>query len=134
MQKIAYKFIVSFIVLIFVSACSEKTCCPYKPEPDGIQIVYGIAQLGRLANAKVNIYRLTNDGAWQLLWEETTSSSDQLEEIGLFDSHQRELKDEKYYIYEVIGGEDWDTNDDNIIDNKPTQNKGTLRLIALGKI
>jgi hypothetical protein len=95
---------------------------------------FAYAQLGNLADAVVNIYEISPDGTKVLRWKETTSEGSSLEEIGKFNPHIEELNDEAYYLYEVSGGEDWDSNDDGIIDDKPTENKGTIRLIAKGKV
>ena len=42
------------------------------------------------------------------------------------------LEDDTFYLYEVSGGEDYDVNDDGIIDTTPTPNKGTFHLLVLG--
>ncbi len=59
--------------------------------------------------------------------------SNQLEDIGFLDSHQRDLDDNKYYIYEVVGGEDWDSDDNNVLDANYTKNLGAVRAIARGE-
>ncbi|WP_457638836.1 LVIVD repeat-containing protein [Persephonella sp.] len=95
--------------------------------------VYGTAQLGNLAEASVEIYELTDNGSPVLKWTETTSSGETLDEIGKFNTHAGEMEDEKYYIIKITGGQDWDTDDNGLIDSLPTDNKGTIRLIASGK-
>ncbi len=94
--------------------------------------VLGTAQLGNLANAKVEIYKVEDDGSLTLLWTETTSSGQTLEEIGKFNTHANELEDDTLYLYKVIGGQDWDANDDGVMDNSPTENRGNIRLITKG--
>ncbi len=94
--------------------------------------VLGTAQLGNLANAKVEIYKVEDDGSLTLLWTETTSSGQTLEEIGKFNTHANELEDDAIYLYKVIGGQDWDADDDGVMDDSPTENKGKIRLIAKG--
>ncbi|RUM71269.1 MAG: hypothetical protein DSZ07_00810, partial [Sulfurovum sp.] len=42
------------------------------------------------------------------------------------------LEDEKFYLYEISGGQDYDVNDDGIIDNTPTLNKGIFHLLVKG--
>ena len=88
---------------------------------------------GRLANADVEIFLIENDGSLHSQWKEKTSSSQDFEEIGKFNAHIRELKENRFYLYKVTGGEDWDVDQDGIKDDKPTPNRGTLRAIATEK-
>ncbi|WP_457626683.1 LVIVD repeat-containing protein [Persephonella sp.] len=92
----------------------------------------GIAQLGNLAGATVEIYKVENNGSLVLQWVEYTSSGDSLEEIGRFNPHLDDIEAEVFYLYKVYGGEDWDADDDGIKDELPTENKGRIRLIAKG--
>jgi len=94
--------------------------------------VEGTAQLGNLANATVKIYKISDNGTADLKWIETTSNGTTLDEIGKFNTHSGELDPDNYYLYEVIGGEDWDANDDGIKDDNATPNKGVIRAIAKG--
>ena len=55
-----------------------------------------------------------------------------LEEIGKFNTHANELNPDKFYVYRVEGGCDWDVDDDGIKDQTCTQNKGVIRAIAKG--
>ncbi|WP_457624603.1 LVIVD repeat-containing protein [Persephonella sp.] len=93
----------------------------------------GVVQLGRIAGATVEIYRVEKDGNLTLMWTETTTTGNSLEEIGNFNAHKEELEDETYYLYRAIGGQDWDADDDGVMDSNPVKNRGTLRLIAKGK-
>ncbi|WP_456399441.1 hypothetical protein [Persephonella sp.] len=93
---------------------------------------YGIAQLGYLSEAKVEIYEIKNDGTLSLKWTETTTSGSSLEEIGRFYSHADELNPGSFYLYKISGGYDWDSNDDGSIDPSPTENKGIIRLVVKG--
>ena len=90
------------------------------------------AALGSLANATVEIYEVNNNGSLSLKWSENTSSGDTLNKIGRFDLHEAELDANKFYLYKVIGGMDWDANSDGIKDNNPTENKGTIKALAKG--
>ncbi len=94
--------------------------------------VEGTAQLGNLANATVKIYEISDNGTAVLKWIETTSNGTTLDEIGKFNTHSNELNPDRYYLYEVIGGEDWDANDDGIKDDNATPNKGVIRAVAKG--
>jgi len=91
------------------------------------------AKLGRLSDAKVEIYEIENDGTETLKWEEKTSKSDSLDDIGKFNSHINELSPNRLYLYEVIGGENWDVDEDGKKDSRSTTNKGVLRALANGR-
>ena len=92
--------------------------------------IEGVAQLGYLASAKVNIYKMETNGSRTLLWSETTSNGTSLDEIGRFDTHSSELQKGNWYLYEVKGGEDWDADDDGVMDTNATQNRGVLRALV----
>jgi len=100
------------------------------------QSVQGIAELGRVAGAKVKIYELHN-GKKTLKWTETTSgdANSPLNAMGIFDSHSVDMDINRLYIFEVTGGIDWDVNDDGIkdapADAKP--NTGVLRSATKGE-
>ena len=46
--------------------------------------------------------------------------------------HLNDLDEETFYLYEVSGGDDWDVNDDGVMDAAPTPNKAKVRAIATG--
>jgi hypothetical protein len=89
------------------------------------------AQLGVLANATVKIYEL-GSSPHKLLFTETTTSGKTVAAIGNFNAHENELAASKYYLYEVQGGNDWDIDDDGVLDITPTLNKGMFRSVVLG--
>ena len=91
----------------------------------------GKAQLGVLSKATVKLYELTGLER-KLLASTVTSEGDSIESIGNFNLYLEKLEDDKLYLYEVSGGEDFDVNDDGIIDNTSTTNKGTFHLVVLG--
>ena len=88
------------------------------------------AQLGVLAGAIVKIYELGNSN--KLLYTEKTTSGTTIETIGNFNAHEDELDNDKFYLYEVNGGKDWDADDDGIVNENPLSNKGTFRAIVKG--
>jgi len=94
------------------------------------QSTIGVAQLGNLANAQVSIYKVDTNGTQTLLWKETTSSGSTLDAIGRFPTHSNELQPNTFYLYEVTGGEDWDSDDDGVMDQNYTPNKGTIHALA----
>ena len=91
-----------------------------------------VAQLGVLANATVKIYVVQADGSKILLYTEITSDGTSFDDVGNFQDHFSELEDDKFYVYEVSGGEDRDANDDGILDSAPTINNGKIRLASKG--
>jgi len=91
----------------------------------------GKAQLGVLSKATVKLYELTGLER-KLLASTVTSEGDSIESIGNFNLYLEKLEDDKLYLYEVNGGEDFDVNDDGIIEDVPTNNTGTFHLLVLG--
>ncbi len=92
----------------------------------------GTVLLGNIANATVNIYRVETDGTLSKLWTEITSNGAALEEIGKFNLHLDELNDNDLYLYESVGGTDWDVDDDGIKDTTGTTINGKLRALVYG--
>ena len=91
------------------------------------------AQLGVLADATVKIEEL-GVVPYKLIATEMTSDGDEIDKIGNFDAHYKELEKDKYYLYTVTGGIDKDANDDGVIDLIPTINKGSFHAIIKGEI
>jgi len=97
-----------------------------------------IVELGRLADATVNIYELNEgdtlcklpDPKWKDI--KTSGEDSELTNIGLFDAHIADLDPNKYYLYRAKGGMDWDYDDDGVKDATPTPNNGTVNLIIKG--
>jgi hypothetical protein len=115
-------------LLLMLSACGGGG-----DEPAPISSTLpGIAQLGYLGGSTVKIYTLNADGSKTLLATETTTVNDSLVEIGRFDVHKSELKANKFYIYEVSGGQDYDADDDGVMDATPTENQGILHSLVKG--
>jgi len=109
----------------------EDTQTTQEKETLDPSITYATAQLGNLANANVKIFEITKDGL-VFKWSEKTSALTDLENIGKFNLHNDDVEDDKFYLYEVTGGEDWDADDDGEKDYSSTKNKGTIRAIAKG--
>ena len=89
------------------------------------------AQLGVLSQAMVKIFEL-GTSPHKLLFTEITTSGNSVESIGNFNAHEKELKNDKFYLYEVHGGNDMDVNDDGVIDASPTVNAGIFRAVVKG--
>jgi len=90
------------------------------------------AQLGVLADATVKIEEL-GVVPYKLIATEMTSDGDEIDKIGNFDAHYKELEKDKYYLYTVTGGIDKDANDDGVIDLIPTINQGSFHAIIKGE-
>ncbi|CAA6808395.1 MAG: Proprotein convertase subtilisin/kexin type 7 [uncultured Sulfurovum sp.] len=93
---------------------------------------FGKAQLGVLAKATVKLYEL-NKVERKLLATTTTSEGTDIKSIGNFNLYLEKLEDDKFYLYEVSGGEDFDVDDDGIIDTQSTANQGLFHLLVLGQ-
>ncbi len=78
--------------------------------------VYGTVKVGNLKGAIVEIYEISKNGKKTLKWTEKTFKS------GKFNTHSKEIKPYKYYLYKVTKGKD-----KNII------NQGVIRAVAKGK-
>ncbi|CAA6800037.1 MAG: Unknown protein, partial [uncultured Sulfurovum sp.] len=92
----------------------------------------GKAQLGRLQNATVKLFKINSDGSQELVTTETTNSIGSLNLIGNFDLRTELLEDHSFYVYEVSEGLDVDADDNAQKDETPSTNKGKLRLISKG--
>ena len=91
----------------------------------------GKAQLGVLSKASVKLYELNGEER-KLLTTEQTTNGESIETIGNFNLHLEKLADNKLYLYEIYAGEDYDVDDDGVIDENPTKNSGIFHLLALG--
>jgi len=92
---------------------------------------FGKAQLGVMANATVKLYEIEGKKE-KLLATEQTSSGETIEDIGNFNLNINLLDDDKFYLYKVVGGMDYDIEDDGIINENPTENSGVFHLLAKG--
>ncbi|CAA6809454.1 MAG: Unknown protein, partial [uncultured Sulfurovum sp.] len=93
--------------------------------------LFGKAQLGVMSKAKVKLYELEGMEK-KLLATQLTTHGESIETIGNFNLYLEKLEEHKFYLYEVEGGEDYDVDDNGIIDESPTQNKGVFHLLVKG--
>jgi len=93
---------------------------------------YGEAGLGKWGGASVKIYKLEDNATKILKFSETTSIGSDVDSTGVFNSHRLELEQNSFYIYEVSGGEDYDVNNDGVLDVTPRPNSGTIHAIVKG--
>jgi len=126
-KKLLYSLVLTGVIL-GIGGCGNSS----SSEETNKKIVLGTAKLGNLADANVTIYKMEKDGSFTPLWHEKTSSGEILSKIGKFNLHIDELKDDSIYLYKITGGKDWDVDDNGVIDENYTVNKGTIRVIAKG--
>jgi hypothetical protein len=129
---------IMFIISIFIlSGCGGGENSTAKKSIDKTPLITtntdktSKAYFGTLGEATVNIYQL-GVGDKKLLFTEKTSTGSTIDEIGNFNAHFDELKNNKFYQYEVIGGKNWDADRDGNLDNQPTNNETTYRAINRG--
>jgi hypothetical protein len=129
---------IMFIISIFIlSGCGGGESSTTKNSIDKTPLITtnidktSKAYFGTLAEATVNIYQL-GEGDKRLLFTEKTSTGSTMDEIGNFNAHFDELKKNKFYQYEVIGGKNWDADKDGNLDSQPTNNEITYRAINRG--
>ena len=114
MKNILILFI-SFLVFVGCStSTSEKKS--HSSEIDTTAKEY----IGALSDANVKIYELGSQK--KLLFSETTSAGNTMEDIGNFNTHKKTFEDGKYYLIEVTGG-----------DNDKTPNINIYREVYKGK-
>ncbi|NPA53440.1 MAG: hypothetical protein GXO21_02090 [Aquificae bacterium] len=115
--------ILSFFAFIILFSCGDGNG----------EYISAKAKLGNLAGADVEIFKVLDDGSLVLHHTEKTTDGYLLEDIGNFLIKIDNISDNDLFLIKVSGGLDWDSNDDGIKDKKPTKNKGTIRVFALGK-
>ncbi len=137
MKRKIWLFFVLFLSLglaLYSCGGSGGTSSPPSPSPSPTPQTSQKAQatLGPLGGATVKVYHLLDNGTKVLIHTTTTSKGATLDKIGYFNSYQNELNPNDWYVYEVSGGMDYDSNDDGIKDDNASPNYGTLCLIAKG--
>jgi uncharacterized protein (TIGR02145 family) len=95
-----------FISIFILSGCGGGT--------SSSSTVKGVAQLGYISGGTVNLYEKKD--LTKIVASTTTSKSTNINEAGSFTFENIEYDENEYYILEVIGGYDIDSNDDGIID------------------
>ncbi len=103
------------------------------PPATAAESIQGIAQLGILTQATVEIFKVTDaiNARFEKLYTETTSDGD-MDSAGRFNTHSAELEDERFYVYQVSGGTDIDADDNGTSDEVPVVNHGVLRAVVKG--
>ncbi len=80
-----------------------------------------------LANAKVEIFEIEQNGSKKLLFSQKSNQN------ALFDTHADGLEEDKLYLIKISQGKVLDKNIDGIKDSLSKGYKGELRLLATGK-
>ncbi len=125
-----YKYIMTVILILTISGCggsSKKSAQPNETILDTTAKRY----FGILSNASVNIYEL-GEGEKRLLFSETTSSGQTVKESGNFNPHFDALDPNKYYLYEIKGGENIDIDKDGVVDETPSTNRKVYSAVYKG--
>ena len=123
------------IVTIFILiGCGGNSSSTNQPDNNNTtsHTLEGKAQLGVLSKATIKLYKLAGVER-KLLATELTTVGDTIDTIGNFNLHLEKLDDEVFYLYQVEGGEDYDVDDNGVIDDVATKNRGTFHLLVLGR-
>jgi len=135
-SKISYSLklclicIYSLMLFTFIG-CDGGSSNETSSENPPVAMLTGQAVLGPLTNAVVDVCQY--DDLKLPIYSTTTTKSDNISEAGLFDIPESILEDDALYVIAISGGQDIDTNDDGVLDDFPTDNLGTLHLVATGK-
>ena len=127
-----YRFIIFSVLLTLWSGCGGGGTTgntPISNSDEDVVLNRGAKEyFGYLANAKVELFELDGETK-KLLFTEHTTDGEQLDEIGNFDPHMRDMQREKRYLYQVSGGVNWDADKDGIKDTKASANKTVYRAV-----
>ncbi|CAA6816232.1 MAG: Unknown protein [uncultured Sulfurovum sp.] len=117
-----------YIVLVFLLlGCGGNII----PDATVTFIKNGKAQLGVMSEATVKLYELTNEDK-KLLATDVSSNGTSIETIGNFRLFVEKLENDKFYLYEISEGKDYDVEDDGVVNDTPTRNRGKFHLLAKG--
>ena len=137
--RLASGFILGF-ALIIISSCGgsgghsesepQDSAESHAAEPL-ITSTTGQGLLGPLVGAEVKVYALGDRET--PIHSDRTTDADTLSDSGTFSIPLTLLEDDNLYLITVSGGSDIDADDDGIPDESPTENRGTLHLVASGE-
>jgi len=95
------------------------------------EVLEGVIQLGYISGGDVSLYALSDlDNP---IATGKTSTSQNINEAGSFKIKVVDIDIDAYYLVAVSGGSDIDANDDGIIDEIPTELKGTVHALVTGE-
>jgi len=114
-----------FVFCIFLHGCGGGG----SGNSDGA-VVTGRALLGTLTDATVNVYDCKDLD--NTIFTTITSTSTRPDQAGLIEIPEAILDDESIYLIKISGGKDIDADHDGAIDHSPTDNLGTLHMVATG--
>ncbi len=132
MRKIANFVLIIFLTLNIV-ACGggESGSSPQEKEIITKSITLAHATLGSLSKATVEIYEKSSN---DLLYQGVTTKGDgkNVESAGLIKLSQDEFEkiQNRLFIIKIRGGEDIDSDDNNIWDENPIHNSGEIHAIV----
>jgi hypothetical protein len=94
------------------------------------EMVTGQAAMGPLCDAEVALYQSTD--LHNPLYSTVTRISTDISTAGTFDMPKELLQDNEMYVVAVTGGYGIDTDNDGVLDETNTPNKGSIHLVATG--
>ena len=124
-MKKFYSLILVFVISLFVVGCGSSGGSGFSDATSNDDSTYSLvsgknsAVMGALKNATVKAYKYSD---LNTVISETTTG-----DLGEFSLTLNNIDDTELLLVTVQGGFDIDTNDDGIIDDEPTENKGTIR-------
>lgn len=125
----AVRLLCAFICLLLAASCGGGGVP--QPDPGPVaprwQVVFG-----PLDGAMVQIYRVVGDGTYELLDTQTSSSGDEVSEVGMFDPSAVTLLPNELYLFKASGGDIVDYDHDGVLDAVPTANQGSVHALATG--
>ncbi len=132
MKKIANFILIIFLIFNIIACGSgESENLTQKKEIIKESVTLAHATLGSLSKASVEIYEKGSD---TLLYQGITTKGDgkNVDSAGLIKLTQKEFEkiQNRLFIIQIKGGEDIDSNDDNIWDKNPIQNSGEIHAIV----
>lgn len=115
MNNVAWKKLspILFLLTALLSSCGGGEAGS-APEPE-LTTVQGVVQLGYIAGGTVKVYSISNLN--EPIATETTSLSTNINDAGQFSLKIPAIDDQAYYLLEVTGGHDIDSNDDGFIES-----------------
>ena len=121
-----HKVVLFLLAFFIVTGCGSDSSAKKSVKIDKNSKEY----FGVIANATINIYEL--GGVKKRLFSGETTAGNSIEDIGNLDLRTLSFDANKFYLYEVLGGENWDIDEDGEVDTKSTPNGLLYRAVYKG--
>jgi len=121
-MSVSFRFIRLLLVMVgvlFLVGCTDKN---NNESPKYVLENGNHAIMGPLKDAIINVYGLDD---LENSIEETTT-----DDLGKFDLSLDNINEDTLLLVSISGGSDIDANDDGVLDEVPTENKGTIHGFA----